>query len=331
MDEPDLTKFKVLTAEAIKYGDVSLATKLLVLLRRQSSLTAELQEMKTKLQWIKFPSLSDEEAYSLLQAHLEVALQIPDYDVADKIGKKIVYAEVPIDQVAFMQGALTALGKNNELIGGVTIKDLIKGYYDFRSSAAMRSNLDEINYVNQSSVTKGFKDEEKALLLTILKITDSLRNGLQKIQAPITDPREEEFPADFDYSTLIPGIIRSSEQSSPAEIIARRKVSEVASTVAQPSPVRPSTNFEPVPISSPTEITRKAAIPAGLSAVRRPPVATVNMQDVLNRRQQGRGGVVFDGATNVKVEEMSQRIEAERQSKQTQIDKKLEELKKRKT
>jgi hypothetical protein len=343
MNAVELKNFKILAAEAVKYNDSSIATALLEVLKKESILSQELQELKLKLQWVKFPALTDQDALRLLEAHLEIALQLPDYDVADKIGKKISYTDVPGDQIAFMQSALSSLSKNGELIGGKTIRDLVKGYYDFPSTAAKRSSLDEINYLNQGTVTKTFSDEQKALLLAILKIIDSLKNRLQEIQAPSTDPRDAEIPKDFDYSTLIPGIIRPGQITDDLDNVLG---GPTAPASAAPRPPQQDNARQPLPRAQLSAVPRQApqavvasaqparpkpVLPAELQPARRAPLANLNMQDVLNRQGHQSGGVVFDNQTNVKVEEMTQRLEAERQQKQSQIDKKLEELKRRKT
>lgn len=333
MNDIKLENFETLAAEAVEYYDTSLAVKLLSSLKSEINLAPELQEWKIKLQWIRFSSLPDPEVFDLLQSHLEVALQLPDYDVADQIGRRIVYAELPEAQTAFMQGALDALSKNVELIGGKAIKDLVISYYDFPATSAKRSSLDEINFVNQSNDTKDFSDEQKALLLAILKITDSIRNALQQIQAPATDPNDQNLPDNFDYSTLIPGVIRGEVPDVLSKILSqplKAMTTPPALHVPDRTPVTAPTSAAPVAQAIAPPAPPKPAIPRTLTDVRRPRTATVNMQDILNRQGQGSGGIVYGDPTNVQVEEMSQRIEAERRQKQNQIDQKLEELKKRK-
>jgi len=82
------------------------------------------------------------------------------------------------------------------------------------------------------------------------------------------------------------------------------------------------------PLAPPSEKPATSFRPTDSAAPQRPPSSSLNMQDILNRRAQG-GGVVFDNETNVPVEEIGQRLEAERQQKQSDIDKKLADLKKR--
>jgi hypothetical protein len=203
----NLTQFKEFAEEAITYDDPKLASKLVSLLNKQDSLTPELTELRTTLRWIKFQALSDELALELLQTTLLIPLQHENWDLVEKIGKKLAFLELPQEQTAFMQSALQALDKNAELIGGTAIKDWVKNYYNFSAAAAKRSNLDEINFVNQYSGTKGLNEQEKTFVLVILKIADSLRNVLQGLQEPDFGSEEQAFPKNFDYSTLIPGII----------------------------------------------------------------------------------------------------------------------------
>jgi hypothetical protein len=347
MDNQNIQKFKEFAQEAIEYDDVSMAVKLLTILKRETSLTPELEELKTKLQFIRFPSLPTEVALDLLRYSFTAALEIPYYDIVAEVGKKIAFIAYAPEQVTFIQNVYNIFGKNEEMIGPKPIKDWVKEYYDFRASAAKRSTLDEINYINQSPNTKTLKEEQKAMLLVILKITDSAMNALREIQSPVGDAKAADLPADYDYSVLVPGLVRPEDlQKSPdlnkiLGIKPEESSAQVTTSVSQPRASEPSLPPQPAPVSEAP--TTSAPQPASLKTAPKPvipptlskrpvPGASVNVQDVLNRRnqQQGRGGVVFDEQTNIKVEEMSQRIEAERQQKQTEIDKKLQALKKRK-
>jgi len=82
------------------------------------------------------------------------------------------------------------------------------------------------------------------------------------------------------------------------------------------------------PMIAPSDNPALSFRPTDSVSPQRSSASSINMRDVLNRQGQG-GGVVFDNETNVQVEEIGQRLEAERQQKQSDIDKKLADLKKR--
>jgi|GEM_PF-6977021 len=381
MTEPDLAKFKKFAGQAMAYDDIKLANQLLEVLKQESGLSRELEDLKVKLQFVKFPALPEDSAMSLVQTHLLASFAIPDYDLVNKIGLKISWLIIPEEQISFMQGLLDALNKNVEQLGNKAVKDWVKEYYDSPAAAAMRSSLDQVSYMNKSTAVKTLTPEQRNFLLTILKITDSLKNQLQELQSPL-NPKEAKIPEDFDYSTLMPGVIQPGDVDTTKDIYTAlgldkpEEPAATAPTVPAPAPVAPPPKQQPAPAplpsSSPPLRTARAApvqgrpqqqqpqrpeppavlpikavpavaqttptptpkpqpeIPAALQSVARPVGANVNMQDILNSRGKQRGGVVFGEQTNVQVEEMSQRIEADRRQKQTEIDKKLAALKNRK-
>jgi hypothetical protein len=247
-----------------------MATKLLAFLKLEPEMTAELQELQVLLQWVKFSGLPDETCTSLLRSHLLVALRQEGFDVPDKIGKKIAYTEVPMAQSAFMQSAIDTLEKNAEELGGKPVKDWVSDYYNFRAIAALRSSLDEVNYVNQSSFAKGLNQEDRTLLLAILKITDSLKNALQQLQAPVAVSQQGQLPEDFDYSTLIPGIIRPQDLANAPALDVILDADDTAvppvTAPAQPKPV----------LSSPPAVSRPT--PPPLRTARAAPVQQTTQQ-----------------------------------------------------
>jgi hypothetical protein len=156
---------------------------------------------------------------------------------------------------------------------------------------------DQVHYLSGSPLVAGLSDPEKSLLSNVLRVYSWL-----------TDPivNEVELAA---YETAKSAALDQSLGLEPS----------VKRPITIPQAVSDNNVVEKPVASLPAQLSSK---PANRNT------PTINMQDILNRRGQG-GGIVYDNETNVKVEEIGQRLEAERQQQQSEIDKKLQALKKR--
>ncbi len=160
---------------------------------------------------------------------------------------------------------------------------------------------DQVHYLNASPLVTKLTDNDKSLLSNILRLyswlTDPVVNEAE-LQA-----YEAAKAAALDQSLGISSTLPQGPLNIPVAVLGKSTEVPLEPQWSEPSQFAPSqTNGKSAP--------------------------TINMQDILNRRGQG-GGIVYDNGTNVKVEEIGQRLEAERQQKQSDIDKKLEDLKKR--
>ena len=138
---------------------------------------------------------------------------------------------------------------------------------------------------------------------------------------PILDPVLVE---EYDRSQQVREVGTTADEQFFRELAKSRKPVPPPVEAIQPAKARPAVR---VPSAESTWVA------TGKPAVRNAP--DVNLQQVLNSGKYEKSdapgtGVVFDQQSNVKIEELTQRLEAERQQKQVVIDRKLEALKKRK-
>ncbi len=188
---------------------------------------------------------------------------------------------------------------------------------------------DQVKFFNKDSQISHLDVEEKKALASLLKLYSWLQNPeVDEIELE-AEERANRNPED--------GWLDLDELNK----VYGRLASFVPPPVpAQPLPVQPLPTQKKIDsIDAPRAIAPKKPIPTPVPAwvpsvpKDRPINRNMNVQNILNRgvsETDDYSGVRYDSESNVKVEEMAQRLEADRQQKKVSIDQKLEALKKRK-
>lgn len=230
--EYTLTEIKSLAEEALTYLDVKIATELELVIEKllvKSGLdknTLEWLKMVTvQLKFVRFTALSEAELETLLLENLTACYDIPDFNLKERIGKRLIFLGEIEAQMGFIEKLIkifsqskSRLGKQSiiaeEKIYDQTIGNWIKIYLNQPAKSAQRTNLEEWAFVQQNPAAKYLTQEEKNILLDILRIFDSLRNRISNYQAlPESNDENEVFP-NFDEYVALPGLtINFSEQN----------------------------------------------------------------------------------------------------------------------
>ena len=309
---------------ALMYKDFSLALKLLQELEAyasgQMSLPAGISRdmlslMVSQLKWIAFVNIEETECADLVKDALEAAFLIPDFSVEEMIGKRSNLIFLDRERVQFMSSILQALeasvmllGKDKIMIAGrvyePTVGNWIKDYLSSPSQAAQRTNIDEIKYFNQSPNTRKLAERDKQELVEIMRMYDLLKNSVvSATNLPVTEDIEKAFEG-FNLYKILPGLDYEEYEREK-----QNSASPGLSAENSPSPYINNQRFRPV--SSP-DLKLPVSKPAPV-AVREP----VSTPPVLPVRQVA-------SLTDIKAE-----IESKKRKAQEEIDRKLEELKRK--
>jgi hypothetical protein len=286
-----------------------------LIIKRKIDPSRELLNALGAYQIIMLHLLSADELHDIVKNNL--LYFIKNSPLVMEIKRRFYYDNFAYPDREWSSSFLKAMEANQEIIGSSelivdgkkqsgTVTAWIK---DFIASSSQqlnqRSTFDVVQYFNKSQNAKKVDVNDRKLLAEVFKLYSWLNNPSisgEEVDNYERQYREEKEKLDEEIrNKAFTKIIEQFDNSPVKQPIANQEV------VVQSVKNRPETR-----------------VPR--------PSASLNVQDVLNNRSgnTGRAGVVFDEQSNVKMEEISQRLAADRQRKQADIDKKLEELKKRK-
>lgn len=231
---PDSTNF--FTLEMIKtideiafFDDIERATKQIAKLKKQKGFQGSISQLFEtvpdekakqsilKLALVRFSALQEDDCVWIFKNHLVESMGFSEIDFADKIGKKIGTIELEEEKYAFMANATKAMRENSQALGSgtlqidgkaypPTVKAWLDDYLSFPSNTSYKGNMEELTYINTSANTKRLTQEERQLLLSLLKIYDVLNSRAGKYYATPEAVTEVEAFQNFDLYKSLPGL-----------------------------------------------------------------------------------------------------------------------------
>ncbi len=286
-----------------------------------------LNRISVGFKWVAFVNIDEEECLDLIQNHLDAAFEIPEFALEEKLSKRVVLLMLEELQIKFMEKMLRALEANTMPLGdsknsgqAQTLGALLKEFLTFPSQAGMKTNLDEIKFLNQSKAAQRLGSGAKDILLEVLKIYDLIKNSVTEYHSRPQAADDNEFLKGFNLYKWLPGLDTegSSANFQTAPVVkAERPALPVVprpqnSPAAAPRPIR---EIEPlVAVAQP-----KPVSPIKLPALNLPQVGAVAIKPVLSKP--------------LNIQDIIKAAKAEQQSapksSTSDIDKKLDELKQR--
>jgi hypothetical protein len=212
--------------DAVAYKDFNIAlkniTKIEKLLEENDVEldTADLERLKAMLpyfQWVAFANLDENICAELIEKHLDIVLQFPDFDLEEIFAKKVVLLYLDDFQVNAMKTFLKAMKNSLSKIGNKpitlmgkevepTVANWLADYLSSVSINSFKGNLEEAKYINQSSNSSKLSSLDKHGLEQVIKVYDSMNNSVRNFESiPLTDNEEEAFKG-FHLYKWLPGL-----------------------------------------------------------------------------------------------------------------------------
>ncbi len=345
--------------EAIAYHDNQLAWSILV----QAAKQPELQISKPdflQLSYLRMSSLSPEKLLGVMQESLLAAFAIADFDLEKKIidyVEALDYVPEQVDFIIKLKSILTqheeTLGTPKITLGEKTVAPTIANWIaDFEQTVGAKEKgaLGELRYLNTGKNPKLLSPEEREVLKRILNLYDRLSEyesfwnelpeklseadmvefekyieqqlaeeeaenlPLQGIAEPVltTEPIGEPIPES--------GIFSEQVDSGEQQAQETQQVQQVQEVTEESRVARPNAEQ------------RRIMQDIAANAPKNMKYGTDNasIHDIINRSPKNqKRGIVLDRETNIKVDDEKKRLVEQRERKSTDIQSKLEELRKR--
>lgn len=307
-------------------------------------------------------NIANRDMLNLMQSNLQFFLRYAD--LSNELKRRFYYDNVVLPEENWSQPFIDALRQNKELIGSTDItldnkpqKPYVSNWlHDFdlanTTTANDKSAFNLVKYFNQSANAKSLKEDERQKIALILKLYQWLLfPSASEAEVDAYEAQDlENSPAYLELIQSAPLSISSAE-SEPVAPVERQD--RPPQPPRQPAPVQDIVRKRPDPSVPapelrtqrdasviverpvPTPLKPKPAMPplAPEPKVASPSNPSLNVQDLLRRRDMSASdgsGLVLGQKSNVEVDEIGQRLQAERVKRTNSIDKKLEALKSRK-
>lgn len=233
LDKKQIDSLATQVDEAVRYGDLKAATELHSLIRKALSEQGQSDELKkvlnhylVALKWIRFLAISEEELLALVTNNLSDSYGIPEFDLIQKFGDRFSLITFPEDQAEFLEKVLKALEGNVEIIGKTAlnlgnkqIKQTIGGWIALYNSVpaknALRSQLDVVEFISKNG--NGLSEIEKLILNEVLRLYNGTKNWLINYNN-LPEPKEDDEIPDSVLLDLMYGPDESAQQSKPNAI-----------------------------------------------------------------------------------------------------------------
>jgi hypothetical protein len=285
------------TQDAVQYDDTQAALEVLKIFREElpnqqeeiagvPGLYDTYRRAWVTAQFIRLPSLADDDFFDLIKEHLVEGLRLPEYDIIDKIGLRISFMDLESEQITFMEQLLEVIKKNAGTLGSQnikvagrtalpTIQNWLADYDTYPSQSAQRSDYEQITYLSKSPAAAALSEEDKKVLLDILDCYDSLRNLLAYYRS-LPDAPEDFFKPENLYQfypgaevvdsiegegVAVPGMPPASTAQPVAALIPPAPTPVVRAAAPVPRPPQPA----PAPVA-PKRPPLAPAAPAPASA-----------------------------------------------------------------
>lgn len=304
-------------------------------------------------------------AYAL--PNFDLDFRIKDYlEQIDNVGEEIQFTQgllKVIDTSDEVLGAQNITLKNN--LVKPTIGNWIEDYVSFPSSAPEKDALTELEYMNKSPNVKVLSEPEKNILKNIIKLYDHAVDTVALYNSIEVPKTERELYKDYDLYKLIPGLEDDLAEEAEFKRTGIRPAPLNLSAVdgiqdAIPAPTaQPITQTFPPPVPQSSQIIPPVAPPvpqpAAPTSEQRRVIDDINraqhkpvtyngtdnsnsnsvsagdaakIYDAINHQPDQKRGVTMD-PTNIKINEEQERFSQERAKQESEIQRKLAELRKR--
>jgi hypothetical protein len=331
--------------EAINYHDNQLAWSILVQAAKQPEIKLSRQDY-LQLSYLRMSSLDAEKLLSIIQESVLAAFAIPDFDLEAKIADYVEALDYVPAQVDFIIKLKSILVQHEEVLGAqkITLGDkavtptIANWIADFELSSATKDKgaLGELRYVNTGQNSKLLTPEQREVLKRILNLYDRLAE-YESFWNELPEKLPEADMVEFE-NYIEKQFALAEAENIPVQGIAR----PVLTTEAVGEPIPEAGIFTEQVDSGPEQEEARAPQPsaeqrrimqdiaASAPADMKYGTDNASIHDIINRspRYQKRG-IVLDGGTNIKVDDEKKRLVEQREQKATDIQSKLEELRKR--
>jgi hypothetical protein len=323
---------------AINSHDSPAAIKVLNLVKKDPALNIE-PKISMQLRYIRMNSLSLEQLLALMSESILVAYSIPDFDLSVRIGEYIEMLDNVDSEIKFTQGLLKLLDDSEELLGQfninlnnisvkATLGNWLEDYSRFTAKDKKKDVLTEFEYINNSPNVKNLNLEEKNILKNIIKLYDNAVQIIASWNSIKLPASEGEIYKDYDLYRLVPGLEDELEEEKEAK--KRRTVPRAVVDVVPIVSSKPQMTLVSKEVKK--EISSKNGKADQIKGI--PDDYKYEEKNIFDSPQNGipssPKGVVKD-ATNIKLAEERKRLTLERDQQGHIIEKKLEELRKRRS
>lgn len=233
LDKTQINSLATKVDEAVRYGDLKMATELSSLIQKSLSEEGQSDEFKralgrylVELKFIRFLGISDEDLLNLLTNNLSESFGIPEFDLIQKFGDRFSLITFPEDQAEFLEKVLKALEGNTEIIGKSSlklgtkqIKQTIGGWIELYNSTPaknpLRSQLDVVEFISKNG--NSLSEMEKLILNEVLKLYNGTKNWLINYNN-LPEPKEDDEIPDDVLLDLMYGPDESAKPSQAAKV-----------------------------------------------------------------------------------------------------------------
>lgn len=233
-----------LVSELEQYKDVGGAVDLLrhlldmlgklpTIAQDDPELAAEYKNLVTRLRYLVFVTLPDEDSEELLKNNLRFGIESGDFDLKEKIADRLSFYHDDFVGGERRKNLIRAVRANEEKIGGEKleseggateesiIKNWLRRYELFFEKPGVRGALEEANFVNQDKNVKKLSEADKDFLLKLFRFYDYLMFQPAVVQANTGSLRkitqEKVIPKDTAEIPVTPEDIIRIYNGLPAE------------------------------------------------------------------------------------------------------------------
>ncbi len=343
--------------EAIAYHDNQLAWSILVQAAKQPDIKIARPDY-LQLSYLRMSSLDAEKVLLIIQESVLAAFAIPEFDLEKKIAdfvEALDYVPAQVDFIIKLKSILTqheeTLGTPKITLGEKTVAPTIANWIaDFEQTVGAKEKgaLGELRYLNTGKNPKLLSPEEREVLKRILNLYDRLSeyesfwNELPE-KLPEADMIEfekyieQKFAEEEAENLPMQGIAEPVLSTEPiGEPIPEAGIFSEQVDSGQAQQVQEAQQGQQIPqeprVERPSAEQRRIMQDIAANAPKNVKYGTDNasIHDIINRSPKSqKRGIMLDRETNIKVDDEKKRLVEQRERKTTDIQSKLEELRKR--
>lgn len=250
ISQDNLANLEADVQDCILSGDVVTARDLMTELWQAGVSAEQASDQATlyrRLMFARLAQITEEECIWLFENFIFEGLTIPDFDLLKALDNRFLMILGTEDRAAFLEKIQKAVERSQVLLGDKgliidkkevppTVASWLKDYIFTPAQGEYRQSIDELEYVNRGKSASVLTADERALLLQLLRIYDSVRNSvLQYQRAPVT--YIEDLPSlSYDLIRAKVDDFDTPEQAAAAFKLLEQQVS----TITTPPPTKPA-------------------------------------------------------------------------------------------
>jgi hypothetical protein len=297
-----------------------------------------------QLQFVRLHAIGEEAVMDLLANHLMVAFDVPNYDFKEKIDLAIENIETEVERMEFVLSLekifkenKATIGKNMLTISGAqvqpTLQNWIADYLTVHGQTSERTGYETAEYLSKSPNAKQLSEAERFDLLDILTIYNNLYNSAYQIKSAQSLPPS---PESLNELQLVPSLLdeETASEGTPKDASVLSAIKKNVSNkqgIIKEDPLAAKTEVVEQPkrnldfdIAKPV-MDEDTSVHAGIH-LSSPDVGNAEMKNRVQEILKQRLKPVPPSAADAPLKASPTKVE---DTHQAEIDKKLEELKKR--